>query len=118
MTGSENETEEVVANVVIERFVDLGRESFVFGLKFSGKLLVFLLKTAVAAKLVDGAALSDSHQPCPGVIGHARRGPLFEGRHERVLREVFGQAHIVDHPREPRNESWGFDAPDCVNRAM
>jgi hypothetical protein len=44
--------------------------------------------------------------------------PLLEGSDKGALCEIFGKTYIADEAREGRDQSGGFDPPDCVNRAM
>ena len=37
---------------------------------------------------------------------------------QKILRKVFGKTHIAHETCETRDESGGFDPPDCINGAM
>ena len=44
--------------------------------------------------------------------------PLFQRGNQRTMSKVFCQPHIVDNARKTRDESGGFDPPDCIDGAM
>lgn len=114
MTRGEDEPEQVVAHIVIERIeIDGG-----FGLCGLKDFLVFLLETFVAAQEVDGAKLRRGHEPRGGIVGDAGLGPLLERGYESVLREFFREANIADDAREGRDQFGGLDPPDCIDCAM
>src|SRR5260221_715770 len=62
--------------------------------------------------------LGGCHEPGAGFIGNARLGPLLERGDERTLRKIFCKTYITDEAREGRDQSGGFDPPDCINGAM
>jgi len=46
---------------------------------------VLIVPDPRVAKLVQRSVLGDGHQPCAGLVGHARARPLVESRHERLV---------------------------------
>src|SRR5438132_9163937 len=62
--------------------------------------------------------LRGGHKPGTRVVRDARLRPLLERGDQSVLRELFGQTHITDAPRENSNDRGGLDPPDRVDRAM
>ena len=67
---------------------------------------------------IDRAMLRGGHEPCAGIIGNARLGPLLERDHERILREVLGQADVAHDAREPGDHLRRLDSPDGIDRAV
>lgn len=49
--------------------------------------------------------------------GMPDRGPLLEGRDERVVRDVLGEADVADSLREAGDEPRRLEPPDRVDRA-
>ena len=62
--------------------------------------LVLAGEHAAAAQIIERAAFGGRHQPRAGLFRHAGGGPMFERRHQGFLRQVFGQRHIAQHPRQ------------------
>ena len=71
-----------------------------------------------AAQMIERPALGRRHQPRAGLFRHARRGPVFERRQQRFLRQVLGQRHVAQHPRQARDQPRLLDAPDGEDGAM
>ena len=63
-------------------------------------LLMLSLQELVPTKVIDRPILCRGHQPRSGIPGNAIDRPLFERRHERVLRQVLGQTDIADEACE------------------
>jgi hypothetical protein len=85
VAGGEDQAEQVVAEMVVEcgvqvRLVGLAREAGV-----AGKRLQLLRVAGLAAQGIDRTLLGGGHEPGPRVVRHARRWPLLERDHERVL---------------------------------
>src|SRR5688500_870775 len=72
----------------------------------------------VATEVIEGAMLRSCHQPCRRIARDSRRGPLFQGRDESILREVFGEANVADNARETCDQLCGLDAPYRFDRAI
>ena len=53
----------------------------------------------------------------PGLSGTPSSRPLLQRRHERLLREVLGDADVAHEPGEAPDEPGGLDPPDGVDRA-
>ncbi|MCY1311287.1 hypothetical protein D9M70_615710 [compost metagenome] len=70
------------------------------------------------AQAVEGAMLGHLREPRGGVVGYAVDGPLLERGHQRVLRQLFGQAHIAHLARERGDDLRGLDAPDRLDGAV
>ena len=118
MAGREEEAQQVVADVVVDRGLERRDFGFGRGLEIPGDLPVLALEERPAAKLIDRAVLRRRHEPGAGVLRHARLGPPLERRDQGVLREVLGETDVPDDPREPRDEPRRLDSPDGVDRAV
>ena len=118
MAGGEDEPQQIVAHIIIERRLDLARERLLPLFEVVPQLLVLAIEHFGAAEMIDRAMLGGRHQPGAGVVRNARCRPLLERRHERIVREIFGQPHVAHHARQGRNNLRGFDAPDGVDVAM
>ena len=92
----EYEPQQVVSHIVVYRGVEVGRRSILFVAELIAELLVLAIEQLVPAELIDRAVFGRGHQPGSRIVRDARLWPLLEGRDQRVLREVFGQAHIAD----------------------
>ncbi len=69
VTGGEHEPQEIVADVIIERRVEIRR--LASGLDLVTELLVLALEELVAAEHVDRAMLGGRHQPGTRIARHA-----------------------------------------------
>ncbi len=112
-------SQEVIAYILIRiRIRVFWNADGIFQFKITSHFFGLAFEADVAANLVDGMMFGGRHEPGAGVIGDARLGPLLEGGNKGALRKIFGETHIADKAREGRDQSGGFDPPDCVNRAM
>src|SRR5258708_16752495 len=111
MAGYEHEAQEVVADVIVERGVEIPHSHLLLGLELATKLLVLALKPLVSAEHVDRTVLRGGHEPSARVVRYARFRPLLELGHESVLREFLGQADIAYDPRETGDDPGGLDFP-------
>src|SRR6267142_4149435 len=118
MTGNENEAEEVVANGVVDRCVEIGHGPLLLHLKLAAEFFMFALEKFVAAPVIDGAMLRGGHQPSAGIIWDAGAGPLLEGGYQSVLGEFFGDADVADDASQAGDDAGRLDAPDGVDGAM
>src|ERR1700674_4528315 len=77
MAGYKHEAQEVVADVIVERDVEIRHGHLLLGLELATKLLVLALKPFVSAEHVDRAVLCSSHEPSARVVWDARFRPLL-----------------------------------------
>jgi len=63
MTGCEHEAQEVVADVIVDRGVEIGRGRLLLGLELTTELLVLALEHLVAAQEIERPMLRGGHQP-------------------------------------------------------
>ena len=123
MAGGEDQAQQVVADVVVERGIEVGRCAFAVDLELAAELLVLALHQLGAAQPVDGAVLGRGHQPGAGLVGDAGLRPLLERGDERVLRQLLGQPDVAHHARQagdqPRllDPEYRFDGA-CVSVAV
>ena len=68
-----------------------------------------------APELVDGAVLRRRHQPGAGIVRDARLRPALERRHERLLRQILGEADVAHHANQPADQPRRLDAPDRLD---
>ena len=115
MARDEHEAKQIVADVVVDRRVEIGSAFLLLPLQLDAELLVLSVEHLATTELIDGATLGGVHEPRARVIWDSRLGPLIERREECVLREVLGQAHVAGHAREPGNQPGRFDSPDRVD---
>jgi hypothetical protein len=116
MAGSEHQTQEVVANMIVDSGVEIG--GLELGLQLTSELLVLPLDPCAPPIEVDRTMLCRGHQPGARVVRDARLGPLLERGHERVLRQIFGVANVAHHARETCYQLRRLDPPDRVDRTM
>ena len=117
MTRGEDETQEVVANVVVESRFKI-RHGHLFLFKLATEFFVLALEHSVSAEVINSTMLSGGHEPGAWVSRDARLRPLIERGEESILCEVLGETDVAHDPHEAGDEPRRLDSPDCVNRAM
>ena len=110
--------QEIVADLVVERRVEIGAGQALLRLELVTELLVLALEQLVPAEMVDRAMLRRGHEPGARVARDALLRPLFERRDQRVLCEVLGDTDVAHDPRQPGDEPRRFDPPDRVDGEM
>src|SRR5262249_34847783 len=113
----EDESQEVVADVVVEGRVEIRRYPLL-GLPLATDFLVLALDQLLSAKEINCPMLGGGQEPGARIVRDARLGPLLEGGDQGILREVFGQAYVAHDPRQAGDESRCLDPPDRIDRAM
>ena len=78
MTGYEDEAQEVVANIIIERGFEIRHGHLLLGPKFATQLRMLELEALVASPEIDSAILRGSHQPGAWIIRNSGVWPLLE----------------------------------------
>ena len=109
---------QVVADIVVERRIGIGRKAFPVDLQLAADLLMLALQHLVAAQMIEGAPLGGGHQPGARVVGNALARPLLQRRNQRLLREFLGQPDIAHDAGQPGDQLGLLDAPDGVDRAV
>src|SRR5437879_10543474 len=105
MAGCEHEAQQVVADVIVERGVEIQHSHLLLGLELATKLLVLALEPFVSAERVEGTVLRGGHEPSARVVRDARFRPLLERGDESVLRELLGKTDIAYDSRETGDDS-------------
>src|SRR6202041_2347489 len=114
----ENEAQQVVANIIVERGFEIRHGHLLLRLKFPTQLRVLEFEALVASPEIDGTILRGSHKPGAWIIRNSGLRPLLEGSDESVLSEFLGEANVAHNPRESRDNSGRLDSPDGVDDAM
>ena len=117
MAGGEDQPQQFVAELVVERRIRIGHR-LLFLLQVVQQHLVLAREQAAAAQIIERAAFGGCHQPRARLFRHAGDGPMFERRHQGFLRQVFGQRHIAQHPGQARDQARLLDAPDRQDGAI
>ena len=118
MAGDEDEAQEIVANVIVDRGVEIGLRRLLLNLELITELLMFAFEQLVAAEDIDRPMLRGGHEPGARLIRNARLGPLFKRRNESVLRQLLREANVAYDPRKTGDELGLLDPEYCLNRAM
>jgi hypothetical protein len=118
VTGREHEAEEVVADVIVDRSVEIGHDRLLTGLDLAAELLVLAFEDPSPAQPVDRAVLRGRHEPGARVVRDSRLRPPLERGEKSVLREILGKTDVAHDPRQPGDEPGRLDPPDRVDRAV
>ncbi len=118
MTGGENQAEQLVAEVIVERRLE--RLGAVVGLPADvpADLGELALLDLPAPDGIDGAPPGHRHQPGARIGGHAGLRPCVECRNESVLGEFLGPVYIAGHAGQAREEPGPFHPEDGLDRAV
>ena len=71
MAGGEDEAQQVVADVIVDRCIEIGLGELLLDLDVTSELLLLSLEDLVTAHPVDAAMLRGGHEPGPRVVGDA-----------------------------------------------
>jgi hypothetical protein len=114
----EHQAQQVVADIVVERGVEVGRLARAGGLQVMAQFLVLALDQLCAAQAVDGAVPGGGHQPGAGLVGDAGARPPLQGGNQGVLRQLLGETHIAHHAGEAGDQLRPLDAEHRLDGAM
>ena len=117
VAGDEDEAEQIVADMIVERRVEIGRP-LLLDLELVAELGVLAMGERVAAEEIDRPMLGGGHEPGTGLLGNSRLGPLLERRDQRVLGKLLGDADVAHHAREPGDELGLLDPEHRLDGAM
>src|SRR5277367_5456497 len=117
MARDKYQPQQIVAHIIIESRCKIWH-GHLFLFHLAAQLFVLALQPRVAPEMINRAMLGCGHQPCAGIIRHARLRPLLQRGNQSVLRQILGDADVAHHPREAGDNPGGFNPPDCVNRAI
>jgi hypothetical protein len=115
MACRENESQEVVTNVVLDCSVEIGHAQFL-DLELTSQLVLLPLEVLISTKHVDRSVLGGSHQPRPRSFRDASLGPLLKSCDERILGELLRQSDVIHNSRDARYDLRRFDSPDSLDR--
>ena len=115
VAGGEDQAQQLIADVVVERRLDVLDAGVAFVLEVAADLGVLARLHLVAAELVDRPALGRGHQPGAGVLRNPGLRPFGERGHQRVLRQLFGQADVAHHPGQARDQPGLLDPEDGLD---
>ena len=117
MAGRKDQAQQFVADVVVEAEVQIGHGLLLL-LHVPRHDCVLAREHPAAAQLIQRPPLGDRHQPRAGFLRNACNRPMLDRRQQRFLRQVLGQRHVAQHPRQAGEKPRLLDAPDRKNRAM
>src|SRR3954453_14959910 len=115
MAGGEDAPQEIVADVVVKRRVEIGRIVIVH---LAADLLMLALDQLGAAILVERAVLRGRHQPGGGIVRNTVLRPALERGHQRVLRQLLGEPDVARDARNAGDDLRLLDSPDRLDRLM
>ena len=118
MAGDEHQAEQVVANFIFDRCVEIRHGRLLLSLQLAAELFVLGLQPLVSPPQIDGAMFRRGHEPGARIVRDARLRPLFERGDESVLRQLFGKAHVAHDARESGDDPGGLHPPDRFDNAM
>jgi hypothetical protein len=99
VTSGEDEPKHLVADVVVQDGIQIGHD-LLLRVQVQGDHLVLASEHPAAAQMIQSLALGGRHQPGARSFRHACRGPPLKGGQQGFLRQIFGQRHIAQHPRQ------------------
>ena len=118
VAGDEDEPQQVVADVVVNRGVEIRHGRLLKRFQFMPELLVLSLEHLVSSELVDRPMLRRGHEPGARISWNSRLRPLFERGNESVLREILSDTDVAHEAGKSGDEPGRFDPPDGVDRAV
>ena len=118
MAGREHQPQQVVADMIVERGIEVRHVRLLLRLQLVPELLVLALQHGAPAELVDRTVLCRRHQPRARVVRHARRRPPLERREEGILRQILGESDVVHDASEPGDQLRRLHSPDRFHDAI
>ena len=119
MTGDEHQAQQIVADVVVERGVEIGRGALLLRPRARSPSSSCLRSSACCGGSRSMArCLAVAMSQAPGLSGTPDSGHCSSAATQRILRQVLGQADIAHHPGEAGDEPRRLDPPDRVDGAM
>src|SRR6185369_14898370 len=97
--GDKHEAQEIVADLVIKRGVEIGQRRFLLDFESVAEFPMLALEQLVAAEEIDRPMFCSRHEPGTRLVGDTRPRPLVKRGDERILREFLGE---IDIPYDPR----------------
>src|SRR5262245_58444032 len=111
MAGSEDESQEVVTDVVVGRLLDRVCRTLLPVLHGSRDLGFFPFPALLTIDALQRAILRDLHEPSAGLTRNAAFTPGLERSDERVLGELLGRTQVAaNDSSKPCHEPCPFDS--------
>ena len=102
MARHEDEAEEIVPEVLVDRCVQV--HASLFPLDIASELFILALERLATPDQVGRVMLRGRHEPGARSLWHARRGPLLERGNEGVLCELLSRPDVADEASQPGDE--------------
>ena len=118
MTGYEHETQEIIADVIVECGIGIRHGDRVLGLDRAAELRLLALEQGSPAQKIDGPVLGGGHEPGARIVRDARLWPALERDQQSVLGKLLGKTDVAHDPHEAGNEPRRLDSPDRIDGAM
>src|SRR4051812_1779875 len=109
MAGYEHKAQEVVADVIVNRGIEIRCGHVALGLDFATELFVLALKPLLPAQEIDRTMFRGGHKPSAGVARNARLRPLLERGDESILSELLGKTNVAHDSSKTGNEPSRLD---------
>jgi hypothetical protein len=117
VAGGEDQPQQFVADVVVERGVEIGHGLLLL-LEIERHHPVLARQHAATAQMIQRPALCGCHQPGAGLFRHAGCGPMLQRRQQRFLGQILRQRHVAQHPRQAGDQPRLLVPPDREDGAM
>ena len=117
MAGGEDQPQQFVADVVVERGVEIGHRLLLLR-EIERNHAVLARQHPATAQMIQRPAFGRCHQPGAGLFRHAGRRPVLQRRQQGFLRQVLRQRHVAQHPRQAGDEPRLLDPPDREDGPM
>ena len=114
MARHEYQAQQVIADLV---HLSL-RGAELLRLEFLAERLVLGGEHAPAPQVIERAVAGGAHQPGARVVRHPRARPVLQRAHQRILRELLGQADIAHQARQAGDQPGRLDAPYRLDLLM
>src|SRR3989442_3295973 len=116
MASHEDETEQVVPDVILDRRIEV--DALLSPIGVASDLYVLALERLPPADQVDRVMLRGPDQPGAGLLRHACRRPLLQRGDQGVLCELLGRPQVADDASQPGDEPGRLDPPYRFDRTM
>jgi len=111
VAGGEDQAKEIITDIVVHGRIQICGGHRLLRFQIASEFLVLLADALIAPHDVDGAVFRGGQQPGSRVQRDARLRPLFERRHQGVLRQFFRNRPIAHDVRENAGDAPRFDMP-------
>src|SRR6185312_3324059 len=118
MAGDEDETKQIITDIVIDGRVEIDRGRIVLRPDLVPDVILLSLDDLAMAHCVDRAPFCGGHEPCAGIVRYSRFRPLVQRGDECILSEVLGESDVAYNACQAGDEFRRLDSPDRVDCAM